>query len=297
MKRILLFIFTLFLFTTCQQRMEDSNQSYPGIKPSNNIRQYLMRVAGEISDHAVSDIQSLEEWNKVRPEKYNQFREMISLGDVPLEGERPPLNVQLVGTIQKEGYRIEKLYYESLPDLYVPADLYIPDGITEPTAGILYVCGHSRTQKVRYQGHPRRFAQLGFVCLIIETIQWGEVKGEHWGANARGWFNWYSRGYNPGGVEAWNGIRGLDLLSARPEVDPEKVTFIGNGSLMGAKMSSLTNRIRKDVVEVTRKMTNFELSETPSYMDHYVAALFLPHTDIDRFPKLKARLEARRSLT
>ena len=62
---------------------------------------------------------------------------------------------------------------------------------------------------------------------------------------------------------------------------------------MGAKMSSLTNRIRKDVVEVTKKMTNFELSETGSYMDNYIAALFLPHTDIKLFPKLKERLDQR----
>jgi uncharacterized 2Fe-2S/4Fe-4S cluster protein (DUF4445 family) len=65
---------------------------------------------------------------------------------------------------------------------------------------------------------------------------------------------------------------------------------------MGARMSSLTNRIRKDVVEVTKKMTNFELSETHSYMDNYVAALFLPHTDLDQFPKLKARLQARKEM-
>jgi uncharacterized 2Fe-2S/4Fe-4S cluster protein (DUF4445 family) len=65
---------------------------------------------------------------------------------------------------------------------------------------------------------------------------------------------------------------------------------------MGARMSSLTNRIRKDVVEVTKRMTNFELSETASFMNNYVAALFLPHTDMDQFPKLKARLEARRAL-
>jgi acetyl-CoA acetyltransferase len=81
-----------------------------------------------------------------------------------------------------------------------------------------------------------------------------------------------------------------------PEIDPDRVTFVGNGSLMGAKMSALTNRIRRDVVEVTRKMTNFELSETPSYMDNYVAALFLPHTDLNQFPKLKARLDQRRAL-
>ena len=65
---------------------------------------------------------------------------------------------------------------------------------------------------------------------------------------------------------------------------------------MGAKMSCLTNRIRKDVVDVTKRMTNFELSETPSFMDNYVAALFLPHTDMNQFPNLKARLKKRKEL-
>ena len=80
-----------------------------------------------------------------------------------------------------------------------------------------------------------------------------------------------------------------------PEMDTDKITFIGNSSLMGAKMSALTNRIRSDVVDVTRKLTNFELSETPSYMDYYMASLFLPHTDINKFPNLKARLEERKA--
>jgi uncharacterized 2Fe-2S/4Fe-4S cluster protein (DUF4445 family) len=51
------------------------------------------------------------------------------------------------------------------------------------------------------------------------------------------------------------------------------------------------------VVEVTRKMTNFELSETASYMDNYVAALFLPHTDLSQFPELKVRLDMRKAMT
>ena len=49
------------------------------------------------------------------------------------------------------------------------------------------------------------------------------------------------------------------------------------------------------LAEVTKMMTNFELSETPSYMDHYMGALFLPHTDMELFPKLSARLKARRA--
>jgi uncharacterized 2Fe-2S/4Fe-4S cluster protein (DUF4445 family) len=96
-----------------------------------------------------------------------------------------------------------------------------------------------------------------------------------------------------GGFGSYVDLEKAMVIGLLPEMDPAKVTFIGNGSLMGARMSSLTNRIRKDVVEVTEKMTNFELSDTPSYMDNYIAALFLPHTDINQFPKLKTRLEAR----
>ncbi len=98
-----------------------------------------------------------------------------------------------------------------------------------------------------------------------------------------------------GGFGSYVDLEKAMIIGLLPEMDPTKVTFIGNGSLLGARMSSLTNRIRKDVVEVTKKMTNFELSDTPSYMDNYIAALFLPHTDMDQFPKLKARLQARKN--
>jgi uncharacterized 2Fe-2S/4Fe-4S cluster protein (DUF4445 family) len=99
-----------------------------------------------------------------------------------------------------------------------------------------------------------------------------------------------------GGFGSYVDLEKAMTIGLLPEMDPEKVIFIGNGSLMGAKMSSLTNRIRRDVVEVTKKMTNFELSDTPSYMDNYIAALFLPHTDLNKFPKLKSRLDARKKM-
>jgi len=102
--------------------------------------------------------------------------------------------------------------------------------------------------------------------------------------------------YLAGGFGSSVDLERAMTIGLLPEIVPDKVRFIGNGSLMGAKMSSLTNRIRQDVVEVTKKMTNFELSETPSYMNNYVAALFLPHTNMNQFPKLKARLAARKTL-
>lgn len=99
-----------------------------------------------------------------------------------------------------------------------------------------------------------------------------------------------------GGFGSFVDLEKCMVIGLLPEIDHEKVTFIGNGSLLGARMSSLTNRIRRDVGETLARMTNFEFSETPSYMDNYIAALFLPHTDLNLFPKLKLRLEERRKI-
>ncbi len=211
----------------------------------NNIRSYLSGVAAEITDNTLSDINTIEDWENARARRYNEFIEMMGLQDYMYK-ERTDLNVKITGVIHKKGYRIEKLYYESLPGLYVPANLYIPDNIEKPTAAVLYVCGHSPTQKVHYQPFPKKFAELGFVCMVIETIQWGEVRGEHWGSYANGWFHWYSRGYNPAGVELWNAIRGLDLLAARAEVDPGNmgVTGISGGGSQSWYIAAADQRVK-----------------------------------------------------
>src|SRR6185369_10210427 len=128
---------------------------------------------------------------------------------LPPQDQRPPLHVQVTGVVERAKYRIEKLYYESLPQLYVTANLYLPktdaaSGFKPPFPGVLYVCGHADTQKVHYQAHPRRFAELGFACLIVETVQLGEVRGYHHGCYREGWFHWISRGYSPAAVELLN---------------------------------------------------------------------------------------------
>jgi uncharacterized 2Fe-2S/4Fe-4S cluster protein (DUF4445 family) len=88
----------------------------------------------------------------------------------------------------------------------------------------------------------------------------------------------------------------IDLDSAMtvgllPEIDSSKILYVGNGSLLGSWMSEMSNHIRRDVVEVVRKMTSFELSEVPSFKDQYIASLFLPHTDLTLFPETSARLK------
>ena len=239
-------LFSLFFFILFSCHDQSSEKAEHKIIPANNIRHYLTKQASLITNNALKSIKSKKDWDQIRNERYQEMIEMLGLVDMPLTDQRSPLNIRKVGTIQENGYRVEKLYYESLPGLYVPANLYIPDSITEPGPAILYQCGHSRTQKVHYQPHPRRYAELGFICLIVETIQWGEVRGDHWGCYSRGWFNWYSRGYTPAGVEVWNGIRGLDLLTEMPEVNPAKlgVTGISGGGALTWYIAAIDPRIK-----------------------------------------------------
>lgn len=94
-----------------------------------------------------------------------------------------------------------------------------------------------------------------------------------------------------GGFGSYVELESAITIGLLPEIDPEKVTYLGNGSLLGCKINSLTNALRRDVANVVNMMTNFELASTPSYMDHYMGALFLPHTELNNFPKVKQRLE------
>jgi uncharacterized 2Fe-2S/4Fe-4S cluster protein (DUF4445 family) len=79
-----------------------------------------------------------------------------------------------------------------------------------------------------------------------------------------------------------------------PELPLDRFLFIGNGSLLGARLISFCNEMLDDGERICRMMTNVELSESPSFMDNYVAAMFLPHTNLGEFPGVGARLAGRK---
>src|SRR5688572_21578643 len=126
---------TIF-FPACSQRepgitsgkdKDLDSGKYNQLSGGNNIRNYLIKVSAEITDNFSSGIHSLNDWEKIRPQRYQEFIETMGIGHLPLNGKKTDLNVKITGTIQKDGYRIEKLYFESLPGLFVRANLYIPD--------------------------------------------------------------------------------------------------------------------------------------------------------------------------
>ena len=137
------------------------------------------------------------------------------------------------GTFERGDVVIEKLHYQSKPGLYVTANLYRPKavGAGAKLPAILYVCGHSNKgrdgNKTAFADHGLWFANNGYVCLVVDTLQLGEIAGTHHGTYNLNRFWWHSRGYTPAGVECWNGVRGIDYLCSLPYVDADKIGVTG----------------------------------------------------------------------
>jgi len=195
------------------------------------VIQSIKEHASRITNHALTDIKSLDDWKKARPRIRKEFLYTMGLDPMP---ERTPLNVEVTGTVTQPRFRIEKIVFQSMPGLYVTGNLYIPrdqndEGIKK-RATILYVCGHSphpKGAKWNYQDRAIWFAEHGFVCFVVDTLEFGEVPGIHHGLHNLNMWHWLSRGYTPAGVEVWNAIRAIDYLESRSEVDPKRIGITG----------------------------------------------------------------------
>ncbi len=188
---------------------------------------YVKQCAAEVTANALDGIDSLEDWRAVREQKRRQYLYMLGLEPMP---ERTPLQAQVTGRIETSTYRIEKIVFQSSPQLYVTGNFYIPNADAKPLPTILYVCGHSPHPlgaKYHYQDRAQWFAENGYACLIIDTLEFGEVAGIHHGLHNLNMWRWLSLGYTPAGVEVWNAIRALDYLETRPEVDKVRLGITG----------------------------------------------------------------------
>lgn len=94
-----------------------------------------------------------------------------------------------------------------------------------------------------------------------------------------------------GGFGNYINIEKSITIGLLPDLPLDKFKFIGNGSLLGARLICLSNILRTEVKRIFNKMTNIELSENINFMNHYIASLFLPHTDQKLFPQVFERID------
>jgi len=194
------------------------------------IQKYLRYITEDLHRRFLVDIESVDDWKKVRPGYKEEYLYMLGLEQVP---QKTPLEATVTGTLSGDDYAVDMLYYQSRPRLYVTANLYRPKNTTEGQRlpAVLYVCGHSprgrNGNKTAYQSYGIWFARHGYICLVLDTLQMGEIAAIHHGTYREGRWWWHSRGYTPAGVECLNGIRGIDYLVSRPDVDPERIAVTG----------------------------------------------------------------------
>ena len=207
------------------------------------LERYFARETRQLEDACLAEIRSLADWQRAKPHLQRELFEMFGL---PAEGVAPATAEELAATVtgrlvyegeHGRGCTVEKVHFQSRPGLYVTANLYLPEGASAeaPCPGVLYLCGHGRVvedgvslgNKVHYQHHGAWLAEHGYAVLMVDTLQLGEIEGIHHGTYREGRWWWPSRGYTPAGVEALNGLRGVDYLVSRPEVDAERIGVTG----------------------------------------------------------------------
>jgi pimeloyl-ACP methyl ester carboxylesterase len=204
-----------------------------------------------------------KEWSGIRTEqdlldvqRRAEEHLLAMLGELP--SERTPLHPRITGKIQMDGFRIEKLIFESLPGVYVSALVYVPEDGNEKHPAILVPAGHATDGKVHYQALCQRLVQRGYVVIAWDPVGQGE-RSQFWDAKAgKSRYNLicaehavlgnlaYLAGTNLARWEIWDGIRAVDYLLTRADVDPERMNITGTsgGGFQAAHIAALDHRIK-----------------------------------------------------
>jgi dienelactone hydrolase len=242
----------------------------------------MARLARDVTDRSLAGVGKLADWEARRDETRRRLLSALGLDPLP---EKSPLDPRVTSSFEEEKFRVETLVFKALPGFYLTANLYLPKDGREKHPGILYVCGHSNGPlgaKVRYQHHPVWLASRGYAVLIVDPIQISEIEAIHHGTYRYGLWHWQALGYTPLGLETWCGVRSIDYLASRPEVDPEKIGMTGRSG--GGTMTWFTMAIDERVkAGVTANATGIVATHVrnDTFRGHCDCAFFVNHPRID----------------
>ena len=154
--------------------------------------------------------------------------------------KKTPLNARITGVLERKDYSVEKLVYESVPGFFVTAALFLPKNRKGKLPAIIYASGHTENgfRNETYQHIIINLVKKGFVVLAFDPIGQGErlqyfnekegeshfeptIEHSYPGAQC------YISGYSPTNYFVWDGIRTVDYLITRKEVDPKRIGMTG----------------------------------------------------------------------
>jgi cephalosporin-C deacetylase-like acetyl esterase len=235
--------------------LEDLERSSPGdwfYNVRDQLKDHVYRrserafAAGDAARDGITTRAALEE----RQRELRRFF-VESLGGLfPMD---TPLAPRTVGLVRRggDGFRIEKVIFESRPRHHVTANLYLPEGGSGPRGAVLFLCGHHRDAKhvAEYQIVCQYLVRAGLVVLAQDppgqgerlayhepgmdpsSVRWGTEEHDHVGAQCLPLGDALARYF------LHDAMRGVDYLRSRPEVDPERIGVTGNSG--GGTQASL----------------------------------------------------------
>ena len=240
----------------------------------NDWPEYLAAQVNEARSRRLAQLRALRSEADVRA-RIDKVRSTVwKLVGGPFE--KTPLNPRIAGTLDRGAYRIEKVIFESHPEIYVTANLYVPQGRPGPFPGIIAPLGHTRNGKAyrNYAYVYQTLARKGYVVLAFDPFGQGEryqYLDPGTGRPLYGPTGEHSQAGRPmllfgstfAQYRTWDGVRALDYLLSRSEVDPEKIGCTGQsgGATMTMYLCALEPRI-KVAVEVDGNTENLA---GPSY--------------------------------
>jgi dienelactone hydrolase len=230
-------------------------RSATGSGPDGMMNSYLLRLAYEALDRRNAEYEKIKTpeqvaaWQRGRREAF-----LAALGGFP---ERTPLNARVTGRLDFPDYRVEKIIFESQPGFHVTGNLYLP--LTPgPHPVVVHPTGHSPTAKARdlYQRASIVMAKNGVACFCYDPVGQGERR-HFFEADGKITFTGTTQEHNLMGVGStllgtsvarymiWDGMRAIDYLQGRPDIDPKRIGAMGisGGGTMSAYLAALDERV------------------------------------------------------
>ncbi len=220
---------------------------------------YLQRLAADAAAKRRARLEAIHSEADFRNWQESNRKNFLALiGGLP--EARTPLNARAVGEVAREGYIVRKITFESLPEYYVTANLYVPTTGAGPFPAVLAPCGHSSNGKA-YEIYQHLFiglAKRGYVVLAYDPVGQGE-RYQYWdfinhrkllggpdNEHALAGLQEMLMGQNLARYFIWDGIRGLDYLTSLPEVDAARLGVTGNsgGGTLTTYISMLDPRVK-----------------------------------------------------